>query len=161
MLSDPQFWVAIAFVTFVIAIFNPVRKILSSSLDSKINEIKNKIKEAENLKNETQITLSDIKKRQNDVKKEIENIHINAKEIIQMLESEAQDKLKDQITKRNLSSSTRIEQMVRDANTSIQQYISQTAIESAVTLLKQKLNSEEKQNLINKSLRDLNAVLKN
>ena len=32
MISDPQFWVAIAFGIFILAIFNPVRKILSSSL---------------------------------------------------------------------------------------------------------------------------------
>ena len=43
MLSDPQFWVAIAFVIFVIAIFNPVRKMLGSSLDAKIDEIKENI----------------------------------------------------------------------------------------------------------------------
>ena len=78
MLSDPQFWVAVAFVIFIIAIFNPVRKILKSSLDGKINEIKISIEEAENLKNDTQIILSDIKKRQNEVELEI-------KEFIQML----------------------------------------------------------------------------
>ena len=56
MFSDPQFWVALAFALFVIAVFKPVRKILSTSLDSKIKEIKDSIDEAEDLKNETQIT---------------------------------------------------------------------------------------------------------
>ena len=28
MFSDPQFWVAVSFVLFILAIFNPVRKIL-------------------------------------------------------------------------------------------------------------------------------------
>ena len=74
MLSDPQFWVAIAFAVFLLAIFNPIRKILGSSLDTKIEEIKNNIKEAEGLKNETKVTLSEIKKRQNDVQLEIETI---------------------------------------------------------------------------------------
>ena len=54
MFSDPQFWVAVSFVLFIAAIFNPVRKILISSLDSQIKEIKFKIEEAENLKNEAQ-----------------------------------------------------------------------------------------------------------
>ena len=43
MFSDPQFWVAVSFILFIAAIFNPVRKILTSSLDGQINEIKNKI----------------------------------------------------------------------------------------------------------------------
>ena len=60
MFSDPQFWVAVAFVAFIAAIFNPVRKILTSNLDAQIKDIRNKIDEAENLKNETQITLSEI-----------------------------------------------------------------------------------------------------
>ena len=43
MFSDPQFWVAVAFVAFIAAIFNPVRKILTSSLDAQIKDIRNKI----------------------------------------------------------------------------------------------------------------------
>ena len=64
MFSDPQFWVAVSFFLFLLAIFNPVRKMLNSSLDSQIYEIKNKIEDAENIKNEAQITLSELKKRE-------------------------------------------------------------------------------------------------
>ena len=74
MFSDPQFWVAVAFVSFIAAIFNPVRKILTTNLDAQIKEIKDKIDEAENLKNETQVTLSEVKKRQNDLQIEIKDI---------------------------------------------------------------------------------------
>ena len=49
MFSYPQFWVAVAFFLFLAAIFNPVRKVLISSLDSQINQIKLKIDEAQNL----------------------------------------------------------------------------------------------------------------
>lgn len=161
MLSDPQFWVAIAFAVFLIAIFNPIRKILGSSLDTKIKEIKNNIEEAESLKSETQVTLSEIKKRQNDVQLEIKTIHSNAKEKIAILESQAKEKLNEQISKRELLATTKIEQMIKDTNTSIQQHITQTSIEAAVTLLEKKLNQNEKQNLINQSLKDLGIVLKN
>ncbi|SVA53161.1 uncharacterized protein METZ01_LOCUS106015, partial [marine metagenome] len=102
MFVDPQFWVAIAFIIFVVAVFNPIRKMLGTTLNSKIQDIKNSIEEAENIKNETQNTLSDLKKRQNDVQIEIENIHKDAKEKIQILESQAEEKLKEKIDKRNL-----------------------------------------------------------
>ena len=49
MFSDPQFWVAVSFILFIAVIFNPVRKILTSSLDAQIKDIKNKIDEVENL----------------------------------------------------------------------------------------------------------------
>ena len=97
MFSDPQFWVAVAFVIFLLAVFKPIKKILSASLDSKILEIKKNIEEAENLKNETQSTLSDIKKRQNEVKSEINNIRDNANKKVKDLESAAKQKLNDQI----------------------------------------------------------------
>ena len=88
MFSDPQFWVAAAFIVFVAVIFNPVRKILTSSLDKQINEIKNSLEDAENLKNEAQISLSEVKKRQNEVQSEIELINNNAsKKIIQIQEN--------------------------------------------------------------------------
>ena len=78
MFSDPQFWVAIAFFAFIAAVFNPVRKILTTNLDAQIKDIKDKIEEADNLKNETQVTLSEVKKRQNDVQIEIQDIHKEA-----------------------------------------------------------------------------------
>jgi len=161
MLSDPQFWVAVAFIIFIAAIFNPVRKILTSSLDGKINEIKISIEEAENLKNETQVLLGDIKKRQNEVELEIKDIHSSAKETIKNLESQARKKLSEQGAKRELVAKAKIDQMARDANISIQHHITQTSIEAAVKLLEQKLNQEEKQGLINQSISDIGSVLKN
>ena len=161
MYSDPQFWVAVAFIIFIIAIFNPVRKILKSSLDSKINEIKNSIEEAENLKNETQIVLSNIKKRQNDVQTEIEKIHSSTQERIKITETQTLNKLNDQTKKRELLAKTKIDQMSRDVIIEIQQSISQTAIEATFKLLEKKLNSEEKQKFINESIKDIGLVLKN
>jgi len=159
MFADPQFWVAIAFVIFLLAIFNPVRKILISSLDLKINEIKKNIEEAENLKSETQDTLSDIKKRQNDVKVEIELINSESKEKIKILETRAQEKLQENINKRELLAKAKIEQITRDANTMIQEHITDTAISASLKLLEKKLNPEEKQNLIDQSIKDFRSVL--
>jgi len=161
MFSDPQFWVAIAFIIFIIAIFNPVRKILNSSLDNKINEIKESIKEAEDLKKDTESILNEIIKRQNAVELEIKEIHSNSKDRIKILESQAQIKLSEQISKRELSAKAKIEQIVRDTNLLIQKHISETAINATVTILEKKLNSDEKQNLINESIKELESVLKN
>lgn len=161
MLSDPQFWVAIAFVIFILAIFKPIRKILSSSLDHKIDEIKKSIEEAESLKNDTHVTLNEIKKRQNEVELEIKEIHSNSKDKIKILESQAQIKLNEQSLKKELLAKAKIEQMVRDVNLTVQKNITQTAINATIALLEKKLNKEAKQNLINQSIKDLGSVLKN
>ena len=161
MFSDPQFWVAVAFVAFIVAIFNPVRKILTSSLDTQIKDIKNKIDEAENLKNETQTTLSEIKKRQNDVQIEIQDIHKDAEKKVKQLEENAEAKLKDQIAKRQVLAEAKIDQLTRDANNLIQSHISSTAIAATILILQQKLNNQEQQKLIDKSIEELGSALKN
>ena len=161
MFSDPQFWVAVAFVVFIAAIFNPVRKILTSSLDTQIKDIKNKIDEAENLKNETQTTLSEIKKRQNDVQIEIQDIHKDAEKKVKQLEENAEAKLKDQIAKRQVLAEAKIDQLTRDANNLIQSHISSTAIAATISILQQKLNNQEQQKLIDKSIEELGSALKN
>ena len=85
MFSDPQFWVAVSFFLFIAAIFNPVRKMLSSNLDTQINDIKLKIAEAENLKLEAQKTLNELKKREAEVEKEIQKLKINSDKKIEEL----------------------------------------------------------------------------
>ena len=161
MFSDPQFWVFIAFIIFIGAMTKPVRKILSINLGGKIQEIKNSINEAEKIKNDAQLTLSEIQKRQNEVKGEIDLIQQEAKEKITIIEKNAYTKLTDQINKRNALASNKIDQMTRDANTEIQKHITQIAISAAVNILEKKLNDKEKQNLINQSVNELGSALKN
>ena len=161
MFSDPQFWVLIAFIIFVGVMIKPVRKILSNNLGDKIQEIKDSIDQAEKIKNDAQLTLSEVKKRQNEVKGEIDLIEKEAKEKITMIEKSAHSKLIDQINKRNALASVKIDQMTRDANTEIQKHITQIAISATVNILEKKLNDKEKQNLINQSVNELGSALKN
>ena len=115
----------------------------------------------ENLKNEAKVTLIEIKKRQNEVQKEIELIHKDAKNKIKKIEEATEQKLNDQIQKRQVLASAKIDQLTRDASHEIQQHIASTAIEATVTLLQKKLDINEKKNLINVSINELNSVLKN
>jgi F-type H+-transporting ATPase subunit b len=161
MFSDPQFWVAVAFVAFIAAIFNPVRKILTSSLDTQIKDIKNKIDEAENLKNETQTTLSEIKKELFEKLHKAKKEQGDAEKKVKQLEENAEAKLKDQIAKRQVLAEAKIDQLTRDANSLIQSHISSTAIAATISILQQKLNNQEQQKLIDKSIEELGSALKN
>ena len=160
MFSDPQFWVAVSFFLFILAIFNPVKKILISSLDSQINEIKTKINEAENIKNEAQKTLSELKTRENEVEGEINELKLNSEKKISELNELYAKKLTDQIEKRKLLAENKIEQFVRDTNISIKNYITNVAIETTVSILKNNLSSDKKSSLVDDSIKELNNVLK-
>ena len=161
MFLDPQFWVAVAFILFIAAIFNPVRKILTSSLDSQIDEIKNKINESENLKKDAEKALSELKLRQQEVQKEIKALNDNAENKIIKLEEQAKQKINDQIEKRKILAENKIEQLLRDANLSIKKYISDTAINTAVNILNNNLTPEKKSSLIDDSIKQVNYLFKN
>jgi len=161
MFADPQFWIAIAFFIFLAIIFNPVKKILTSNLDQQIKQVKDNIEEAENLKNEAQIALNEINKRQKEVQNEIKLIHEDAEVKIKQIEEIAEQKLKDQINKRQVLASATINQLTRDASFEIHQHITSTAIQATINLLEKKLDTKEKQNLIETSINEINSVLKN
>ena len=55
ILDDSTFWVAISFVIFVILTFNPVKKLVDSSLKNKIQQLKKDIDDAKNLMKEAKI----------------------------------------------------------------------------------------------------------
>ena len=161
MFSDPQFWVAVSFILFIAAIFNPVRKILTSSLDAQIKDIKNKIDEVENLKNEAQIALDELKERETKVEKEIQNLNLESKKRIAELKNISTSKLADQIEKRKILTENKIEQLVRDTNNSIKNFISSVAIEATRNILLQNLSKDKKSALIEESITEFNSVLKN
>mgnify|MGYP001434978985 FL=1 len=161
MFSDPQFWVAVSFILFIAAIFNPVRKILTSSLDAQISDIKNKIDEVENLKNEAQKALDELKERETKVEKEIENLKLESEKRIADLKNMSSSKLAVQIEKRKVLAENKIEQIVRDTNNSIKNYISSVAIEATRNILLQNLSKDKKSDLIEKSITEFNSALKN
>ena len=161
MFSDPQFWVAVSFILFIAAIFNPVRKILTSSLDAQISDIKNKIDEVENLKNEAQKALDELKNRETKVEKEIENLKLESEKRIADLKNMSSSKLAVQIEKRKVLAENKIEQIVRDTNNSIKNYISSVAIGATRNILLQNLSKDKKSDLIEKSITEFNSALKN
>jgi F0F1-type ATP synthase membrane subunit b/b' len=105
--------------------------------------------------------LSEIKKRQKDVQVAIQDIHKEAENKIKQLEEVAENKLKDQIAKRQALAEAKIDQLTRDANNVIQSHISSTAIAATISIIQQKLNNQEQQKLIDKSIQELSSALKN
>ncbi len=161
MFSDPQFWVAVSFILFIAAIFNPVRKILTSSLDAQINDIKNKLDDVENIKNEAQKALDELKEREAKVEKEIQNLKLESEKRIVAIKDTSASKLTDQIEKRKILAENKIEQLIRDTNNSIKNYISNVTIEATRNILLQNLSNDKKSDLIEESITEFNSALKN
>ena len=79
MFQDPTFWVAIAFVVFVIAVFRPIRKALTGALDKRADNIRQELDDAQALREEAQKTLAEYKRLQRDAVSEAADIIEKAK----------------------------------------------------------------------------------
>ena len=159
MLNDPQFWVFVAFVIFILLIFKPVKKILISNLDIKINDIKQNIDQAEQIKKEAQQTLSEIKIKQNEVKEIIKKINEDAQEKIKFIEKDSLLKLDTQIKKKKEILDLRIQQMNQNLKNEINQFIIKNVINTTILIFKNKLDESEKQKLINQSIIETKTFL--
>ena len=81
-------------------------------------------------------------------------------EKIIFIEQQFNQKLNEQIKKRNELVKIKINQMTRDANMQVQQYMVQNAITATIEILEKKLNQSGKQKLVNQSIVELSSVLK-
>ena len=92
--------------------------------------------------------------------KEIQKLKLEAEIKIRQLEELSSKKLTDQIQKREILADNKIEQLIRDANLNIKNYISSIAVETTINILKNNLTVDKKTDLINESIKELNTTLK-
>ena len=78
-LENPETWVAVAFVFFLVALFKPIKKMLTSKLDGRTETIKSELDEAQRLREEAQHTLAEYQRKQRDALKEAEGILAEAR----------------------------------------------------------------------------------
>ena len=72
---DASFVIAVCFVIFIYLAYRPVKKAILASLDARINEIKEKLSQAERLKEEAKSLLDE-------VEKELDEFEARKKDII-------------------------------------------------------------------------------
>ncbi|MBT5499102.1 MAG: F0F1 ATP synthase subunit B, partial [Alphaproteobacteria bacterium] len=94
LIHDPTFWVAIAFVLFVIAVFKPIRGAMLGGLDTKIAEIRQEVEEAEKLCEEAQSLLANYQRQQRQALQDAENIVIRAREEAERHRADGEEAMK-------------------------------------------------------------------
>ena len=115
----------------------------------------------ENLRADALNTLNELKLKQSNVEKEIEILKNNSDAKMKELKELSLKKLSEQIEKKQILANNKIDQLLRDTNNTIKLYIANISIEATTNLLKHNLTKEKKSELIDKSIKDLNSVLKN
>ena len=156
LLSDAKFWTAVAFVIFIVLTFKPVKSILIKGLDEKIKLIKNNINNAENIENDAKKLLSDLKIREKNLNKKIDEFNKSTKLKIENLEKEMSSKLEQQINRKKELNELKIKQLEQEASEEIKNKTSYLAIKIVKNYLENKLDEKSKDKIFQDSLKNFN-----
>ena len=154
-IHDPTFWVAVAFVVFVVLIFKPIKGALIGGLDAKIVEIRQEVEEAEKLREEAQSLLANYQRQQRQAIQDAEAIVTRAKEEAERYRFEADEAMKDMVRRQEEQSREKIIQAEAIAVQEIREMSVELAMAAAEKLLTDRLIDEEGSNLINQAIEDI------
>ena len=161
MIIDASFWVAIAFIIFIAALFYlKVPQKIDSLLNNMIEDIKNELNEAEKLKKESKNLLNESQEKLENSQKEIKQIIKNAREESEILFIEANNKFFQTSENRKKITEQKIIQMKEDAIKSIKDASVKIAIESVIKLIKTSINKSKLDLIFEENLSQAKNTLK-
>ena len=161
MIIDATFWVAIAFIIFIVGlVYLKVPQKINSLLNHMIEDIKNEINEAEKLKKEAKNLLNENQEKLENAQKENEQIIRNAQKESEKLIIEINNKFFQTSENRKKITEQKIIQMKEDAIRSIKEASVKIATASVTKLIKTSIHKSKLDILFEKNLNQAKNTLK-
>ncbi|MEL0021439.1 MAG: ATP F0F1 synthase subunit B [Rickettsiales bacterium] len=155
IIHDPTFWVLVAFVIFVIAVYKPIRGAMLGGLDSRIAEIRQEVEEAEKLREEAQSLLAKYQRQQRQALQDAENIVARARESAERHRAEAEESMKEMVRRQEEQAREKIAQAEATAIQQVRAMSVDLAMAAAEKLLVERLGGTEGSRLIDASIQDI------
>lgn len=160
MFQDPTFWVATAFVGFIIVlVYLKVPGSVGAQLDKRADKIKADLDEAESLYKEAQDLLATYQKKQRDAAKEAEVIADHAKaEAARMLE-EGRVRLAETLARREQLAKDRIAQAEAQAIDEVRIKTVDIAMDATREILAKGIAAAKSNSMIDDAIKELPSKL--
>lgn len=155
MWESPEFWVAVAFVIFVVAVFRPLKRQATSALDGHGGRIRAEVDEAHQLREEAQKLLAEYKRKQRDALGEAEEILEHAKVEAEHLRAQAQADLEASLARREQVAMEKIAQAEADAVQEVRNMAVDVALTATAHLIKQKVDGQRASALVDQAIESL------
>lgn len=155
MFQDPTFWVAIAFVLFVVLTFKPLKNAMMGGLDKKIEAIKAQVDEAARLREEAQSLLAEYERKQAKGTKHAEEIVSAARKDAEDARTRAEADLQEALVRQEKASLLKIEQAEEKAIQEVRSMAVELAISAATKLITERVDGKDGDTLIDKAIKDL------
>ena len=161
MTIDATFWVAISFIIFVgLILYFKIPEKVKSFLDGSIIDIKKQIDDAEKLKEEAKIILSEHEKKISNSKSEIRSMIDNANSEAEKNILRTNEEFHALMESRKKSSEERIRQIKNQAFKDIKNASVKIAVESVKKIISTSVDKSKLDNLFDKNLEETKAELK-
>lgn len=156
---DPTFWVAVAFVIFLVATIKPLSKAITTALDGRVERIRTQLDEAQSLREEAQKTLAEYKRKQRDAEAEAAKMLQHAKEEAQRIRQQAEKDLEAALARRTQQAEEKIQQAEATALKEVRNQAVDVAITATAKLLAEKIDKTKDKALVDQSIEDVSAQL--
>src|SRR6195952_2309836 len=160
MFSEPEFWVAVAFV-ILMAVFAyvGVHRTVLKALDHRAERIKAELDDARRLKDEADKLLADYKSKRTSAEREAEEIIANAKAEAERIASEAKAKMEDFVARRTKTAESKIALAEAQALADVRAAAANAAVTAASTILSQSVKGSVADDLLAKGIAEVRAKL--
>jgi F-type H+-transporting ATPase subunit b len=138
VLRNPEFWVLVAFVIAVAAVWKKASVAIGGALDDRAAKIRNELDEARKLREEAQQTLATYQRKQRDAMKEAEEILAHAKAEAERLGQQGVRDIEAALERRQRLAEERIGQAEQKALAEVRA----TAVDVAVSAARRIIASE-------------------
>jgi len=160
MLMEPETWVALAFVVFVIGLgYIGVHRIVGKSLDERSARIKAELDEARKLKDEAAQLLADYQRKRQEAEGEAQQIIAGAKAEAERLATEAKAKIEEFVARRAKMAETKIAQAEAQATADVRSAAAEAAVAAAEKILTQETKGNLASALVAKGIEDVRKKL--
>lgn len=160
MLHDPTFWVMIAFIAFIaLLVYFKLPGTIAGALDQRATKIKADLDEAESLLTDAQDLLSSYQKKQRDAAEDAKKIRDSAVEEAGRIARHGEERLADQLQRRENLAMERIAQAEAQALDTIKARTVDIALDATRQLLAAKLSDDKADAMLDDAIQDLPSRL--
>src|SRR6476619_5015288 len=160
MFSEPETWVAIAFVILMgLLAYLGIHRTLLKALDHRGERIKAELDDARRIKEEAAKLLADYKARRASAEREAEEIISNAKAEAERIAADAKAKMEDFVARRTKTAESKIALAEAQALADVRAAAANAAVEAASTIMSKSVKGSVADDLLAKGIAEVRAKL--
>jgi F-type H+-transporting ATPase subunit b len=159
ILTNPELWVVVGFVVFLVLVGPKVWKMIVTGLDQRSIRIKGQLDEAQKLRDEAQALLNEYQRRQKEAAKEASDILAAAQESAVHHTKDAMAALEVSMARREKQALEKIAQAEAHATAEVRREAVEVATAATRKLLAQALTDDRATALVDQSIKELDRKL--